>query len=198
MFLLGYIRRLVDERYDIEKSINERKTFEEGLRELKEEYKGRFEIDVTYPKELPFLSKLRIKFRDTREPTPSKIRSIHQNKAKKDLEERVERFVVRSQTLGRFYILSKDGPYIKEGDIITEGAIIGRITSSGLEYEIKFSPTSRESQVKIDEAKPYKVVKVKKEEKYEPAHITKVVIKKILVDDGDPIEYGQELLEIKL
>jgi len=196
MFLLYYIRRLINERYDIEKSIKERKTFEEELRELKKEYKGRFEIDVTYPTELPFLSKLKIKFRDTTKPVPFKIIPPNQTETKKDLEEIVERFVIRSQTIGHFYILSEEGLYIKEGDTISEGSIIGRVNSLKIDDKIKFSPTQN-NRAKGDEAKPYKVIKIRGEERYEPIYITRAIIKKILVNNGDPIEYGHELLEIE-
>ena len=56
MPLLEYLKRLVNQDYDLEKSIA-------AIKELKDLYQGRYEIEVSYPT-VPFLSRVNIRLRE--------------------------------------------------------------------------------------------------------------------------------------
>lgn len=188
MSILDYIKRLLSEKYDFKKIREELNL----LKELEDEWHIRYRRYRN-----SFRSRYELELEKIKRSATSKI---HTTKGISELEEKVTnntepinvRYVIVSQGVGTFYTSSREGvSYIKEGDEISIGTLVGRIESQKIEHEVLFSPAKSGKK-----GNTFKIIKSNGEEEYKEAYFEKATVERILVEDGYPVDYNCKLIEI--
>ncbi len=163
------------------------------LLELLEEQKEKgHEVYLDYKgKIIPALSKINLKITMVKDKKNEKltIKSDEEN-----LEGKVNRYFILSPSVGTFYRFDKIlGISIEEGEEVSIGDTIGIIEALKIPNEVKLVKPEERRNVNLgtcfyEEIEP---------EDYRVSEkVNKAKIKKVEVENGEPVEYGQELYEV--